>query len=105
MQEKGLGLLLLNRVQIKMTGNFSKKELIRYSRQMSIPEIGKTGQEKLKGSSVLVVGLGGLGSPAAIYLASVGIGKLGIGYLELKIGEIVGHPVRGTGILKFLFGN
>jgi len=45
---------------------------------MSIPEIGKIGQEKLKGSSVLVIGLGGLGSPAAIYLASVGIGKLGI---------------------------
>ena len=61
-----------------MIGDFSKEELIRYSRQMAIPEISKQGQEKLKNASVLIIGLGGLGSPASIYLASAGIGKLGI---------------------------
>lgn len=49
-----------------------------YSRHILIPEIGEEGQEKLLGSSVLVVGAGGLGSPALYYLAACGIGRIGI---------------------------
>jgi len=51
---------------------------MRYSRQMQLPEIGEEGQQRLKNSSVLLIGAGGLGSPAALYLAGAGIGKIGI---------------------------
>lgn len=50
----------------------------RYSRQIILPEIGKSGQKKLLNSKVLVVGAGGLGSPALLYLAASGVGTIGI---------------------------
>tara|TARA_Y100000590_G_scaffold228739_1_gene258092 strand:+ start:17302 stop:18060 length:759 start_codon:yes stop_codon:yes gene_type:complete len=57
---------------------FTKKQIDRYSRQIILKKIGVIGQKKLFGSNVLIVGAGGLGSPAAIYLAALGIGNIGI---------------------------
>ena len=57
---------------------FSKEELERYSRHLIIPEFNIQGQKKLKASSVLVIGSGGLGSPLLLYLAAAGVGRIGI---------------------------
>ena len=57
---------------------FSKKQIDRYSRQIILKKIGVLGQKKLLKSRVLIVGAGGLGSPVAIYLTALGIGKIGI---------------------------
>ncbi len=56
----------------------SKSELKRYSRHLLLSEVGIEGQLKLKNASVLIVGLGGLGSPLAMYLAASGVGRLGL---------------------------
>ena len=57
---------------------FTKKQIDRYSRQIILKKIGVAGQKKLLKSNVLIVGVGGLGSPIAIYLAALGIGRIGI---------------------------
>ena len=57
---------------------FTKNQIERYSRQIILKKIGVIGQKKLLKSSVLIVGAGGLGSPIAIYLSALGIGRIGI---------------------------
>lgn len=59
-------------------GQLTKAEVERYSRQLVLREIGSEGQSRLKASSVLIVGAGGLGIPAAVYLAAAGVGRIGI---------------------------
>jgi molybdopterin/thiamine biosynthesis adenylyltransferase/rhodanese-related sulfurtransferase len=56
----------------------SRDEIKRYGRHLIMPEVGLQGQKKLKASSVLLVGAGGLGSPLALYLAAAGVGRIGI---------------------------
>jgi len=60
------------------SGTLSLDQIRRYQRQIIMPEVGSIGQRKLINSSVLLIGAGGLGSPAALYLAAAGIGKIGL---------------------------
>jgi adenylyltransferase/sulfurtransferase len=87
-----------------MLPDLSNEEIIRYSRHLLIPEVGLTGQKKLKAASVLLVGTGGLGSPVALYLAAAGIGHIGVvDYDVVDISNLqrqVLHGVSGLGGLK-----
>jgi molybdopterin/thiamine biosynthesis adenylyltransferase len=60
------------------TIELSREEILRYGRHLIIPEVGMEGQKKLKSSSVLLVGTGGLGSPLCLYLAAAGVGQIGL---------------------------
>src|SRR5436190_8011992 len=65
--------------QERVVGTFlTKEELQRYSRHLIMPEVTTEGQKRLKAARVLCIGAGGLGSPAALYLAAAGVGRLGI---------------------------
>ncbi len=58
--------------------DLNKEEIARYSRHLIMPEVGMEGQRKLKAASILLIGVGGLGSPLGLYLAAAGVGRLGL---------------------------
>ncbi|XP_012169453.1 adenylyltransferase and sulfurtransferase MOCS3 [Bombus terrestris] len=75
--------------QILQDYGLNNEEILRYSRQIFLPEIAIKGQVKLKNSAILIVGAGGLGCPAALYLASAGVGQIGIiDYDDVEINNL-----------------
>jgi adenylyltransferase/sulfurtransferase len=75
----------------------TREEILRYSRHLLIPEVGLDGQRRLKGSSALVIGTGGLGSPVALYLAAAGIGHIGlVDYDVVESSNLQRQVIHGT---------
>ena len=62
----------------RRSAGLTPEEALRYHRQIILPQVGPEGQELLKQASILLIGAGGLGSPAALYLAAAGVGRLGV---------------------------
>ncbi|MBX3049679.1 MAG: molybdopterin-synthase adenylyltransferase MoeB [Anaerolineales bacterium] len=86
-----------------MSAELSRDELLRYSRHLLIPQVGLDGQRKLKAASVLVVGAGGLGSPAALYLAAAGVGRIGlVDYDVVDASNLQRQVIHGTSNLDQL---
>ena len=82
----------------------SNEEIARYSRHLIMPEVGMTGQRKLKAASVLMIGTGGLGAPTGMYLAAAGIGRLGIVDFDVvdasNLQRQIIHGTKDVGRLK-----
>ncbi len=82
----------------------SHSEILRYSRHLLIPEVGLSGQRKLKAASALIIGTGGLGSPVSLYLAAAGVGHIGLVDYDVvdfsNLQRQVIHATSGLGSLK-----
>ena len=75
----------------------SNEERIRYSRHLTMPEVGIDGQRRLKAAHVLCIGAGGLGSPAALYLAAAGVGTIGIvDFDDVDLSNLQRQILHGT---------
>jgi adenylyltransferase/sulfurtransferase len=80
-----------------MLPDLSRDEILRYSRHLLIPEVGLEGQRKLKNSSALIIGTGGLGSPVSLYLAAAGIGRIGlVDYDVVDSSNLQRQVIHGT---------
>jgi sulfur-carrier protein adenylyltransferase/sulfurtransferase len=80
-----------------MLPELSREEILRYSRHLLIPEVGLDGQRKLKNSSALIIGTGGLGSPVSLYLAAAGIGRIGlVDYDVVDSSNLQRQVIHGT---------
>ena len=73
----------------------SKEEVARYARHLILPDVGMEGQRKLKASSVLCIGTGGLGSPLLLYLAAAGVGRIGL--VDFDVVDESNHCQTRTG--------
>ena len=83
-----------------MLPELSRDEILRYSRHLLIPEVGLEGQRKLKNSSVLIIGTGGLGSPVSLYLAAAGVGRIGlVDYDVVDSSNLQRQVIHGTSTL------
>jgi molybdopterin/thiamine biosynthesis adenylyltransferase/rhodanese-related sulfurtransferase len=86
-----------------MLPGLTREEILRYSRHLLIPEVGLEGQRKLKGSSALVIGTGGLGSPVALYLAAAGVGRIGlVDYDVVDSSNLQRQIIHGTSTIDKL---
>jgi molybdopterin/thiamine biosynthesis adenylyltransferase/rhodanese-related sulfurtransferase len=84
-------------LNVQQSNDLSREEVLRYSRHLLIPEVGLAGQRKLKASSVLVIGTGGLGSPVAMYLAAAGVGRIGlVDYDVVDFSNLQRQVIHGT---------
>ena len=80
-----------------MTDPLSSDEQLRYSRHLLLPEFGIEGQARLKAGKVLIVGVGGLGSPAALYLAAAGVGTIGlVDFDDVDVSNLQRQILYGT---------
>ena len=80
-----------------MLPELNHEEILRYSRHLLIPEVGLEGQRKLKNSSALIIGTGGLGSPVALYLAAAGVGRIGlVDYDVVDSSNLQRQVIHGT---------
>ncbi len=78
----------------------SHEEILRYSRHLLMPEVGLNGQKKLKQSSVLIIGSGGLGSPVSMYLVAAGVGRIGlVDYDVVDFTNLQRQIIHGTSTL------
>lgn len=80
--------------------DLNHEEILRYSRHLLIPEVGLSGQKRIKSASVLVIGTGGLGSPVALYLAAAGVGRIGlVDYDQVDASNLQRQVIHGTSSL------